>query len=668
MRRSFLFIFVLIIAGLGYWWFLQPFPEPRNEPVPMAKVAAYGAWVSPMSAASMFESADRVSALTTNNNRLYFVEQRASENGRNVLLRLEEDRSTAVLSPAGVSVRSRVHEYGGLPYVVNGPDIYYSNFEDQKIYRLSGEEPAIALTPDGLRYMQCVADAARSRLICVREDHRKPGEPVNNLVAIDMETPGAGTVLFEGTDFVSNPALSPAGDEVAFITWSHPNMPWDDTQLRVIRFDQFGAVADTIEIPQEGNVSIKLPLYASDGTLYFVADFENWWNLYRRTAEGQVQAVFTRDIEMTSYGLESASSAVITYASEGLYYLARVDLVTGKIGNIGTALTFAGGVNPTDNGVYFSAATPSSQTAIYKLTGNDYEEIYRPDGPVIDDDYRSAPEAISYPTGNDGSERAFGFYYPPRNADFRGPEGTLPPLIVKVHGGPVGATVASLSPGIQFWTSRGFAVFDVNHRGSTGYGRAFRKLLYPNWGIVDIEDAASGAKWLADGGFVDGDQLAIRGGSAGGYTVLASLAFLDIFKAGVSYFGISDLEAIARDTHKFESHFADQLIGPYPEARDVYVARSPLHSVDTINAPLLLLQGLEDKVVPPNQSEMIFEVLKKNCIPTAYLTFEGEGHGFRQPANNIFALNAELAFYGQIFGFTPAGNIDAVELVTCDAQ
>jgi dipeptidyl aminopeptidase/acylaminoacyl peptidase len=664
MNQKFVVIFVLAVIGLGYFLYGQPDPKPADDQGPATTVAPYGAWESPLSAASIFESADSISTLTTANNQLYFIERRASENGRNVLVRLTEN-ATTVLSPAGISVRSRVHEYGGLPYVMNGEDIYYSNFEDQMLYRLSPGTDPVALTPEGLRYMQCIVDNARSRLICVREDHRESGEPVNTLVAVDIDAGGAGTILFEGTDFVTNPALSPAGNEIAFITWSHPNMPWDDTQLHVLGLDRFGNVASSDEVPQEGNVSIKSPHFASDGTLYFVADFENWWNLYRRTAEGQAQAVFTRDIEMTSYALESAASAVIAYASEGLYYLARVDLMTGKLQDIGTALTSAGSISATDNGVFFAAATPSSQTAIYKLTGDRYDEVYRPNGPVIADDFRSVPEAISYPTGENGAERAFGFYYPPSNTNFRGPDDTLPPLIVKVHGGPVGATRASLSPAIQFWTSRGFAVFDVNHRGSTGYGRAFRKLLYPNWGIVDIEDAASGAKWLADEGFVDGEQLAIRGGSAGGYTVLASLAFLDVFKAGVSYFGISDLEAIARDTHKFESRFADQLIGPHPEARDIYIARSPIHSVDTINAPLLLLQGLEDEVVPPNQSEMIFDVLKKNCIPTAYLTFEGEGHGFRQPANNIFALNAELAFYGQIFGFTPAGDIEPVELITC---
>ena len=235
-----------------------------------------------------------------------------------------------------------------------------------------------------------------------------------------------------------------------------------------------------------------------------------------------------------------------------------------------------------------------------------------------------------------------------------------------MHGGPVGATSSALNPDIQFWTSRGFALFDINHRGSIGYGRSFRKKLYPNWGVVDIEDVANGVSWLVKQGLVDASKTAIRGGSAGGYTVLASLAFKDVFKAGTSYFGISDLEILARDTHKFESRYLDQLIGAYPEKKELYVSRSPIHSVDKITAPLLLLQGLEDKVVPPNQSAMIFSALNTNCIPSAYITFKGEGHGFRVPVNNVRALNSELDFYGQIFGFTPAGDIDPVHLVKCD--
>lgn len=629
--------------------------------------AAYGAWQSPITAASIFEASDNVSYLTVENNQLYFIESKASANGKNVLLKLSPQNTAVPLTSSKVSVRTRVHEYGGRPYLINGDDIYYSQFADQKIYHISKNTAAEAITGENHRYMECIADNKNNRLICVREDHRGIGEPINSLVAISLSGANEETILFSGTDFVSAPNLSPDNNSVAFITWSHPNMPWDDTQLRVINFAEGGSVARVVEVPQGGNVSIRQPYYSEDGTLYFIADFQNWWTLYRVVELSEKpQKVLDKDIEINSFGIEGKTFAIIAYSKEGLDHIARVNLETGEMTNIGGEFSSADSISVARDGVYFRASTPSSGNAIYQLTGNSYEKVYQPSGPVIDNEFLSVPQPVEFPTGT--NEIAYGFFYSPQNSHFRGPQDTLPPLIVKVHGGPVGATDSSLNPGIQFWTSRGFAVFDVNHRGSTGYGREFRKKLYPNWGIVDVEDASNGVKWLASEGLVDADKVAIRGGSAGGYTTLAALAFQNVFKAGASYYGISDLGVLAGDTHKFESRYLDQLIGPYPEMKSVYDQRSPINSVKNITAPLLLLQGLDDKVVPPNQSELIFNALKENCIDTAYIAFEGEGHGFRQPANNMKALNSELSFYGQVFGFVPAGNIEAVQLITCDSS
>jgi dipeptidyl aminopeptidase/acylaminoacyl peptidase len=637
-------------------------PQPMNY-----TTAAYGSWESPITAASIFEASDNVSYLTVENDQLYFVESKASANGKNVLFKLSPQNTAVKLTSTEVSVRTRVHEYGGRPYLVYGDTIYYSQFTDQKIYRVSQNSAAEAITSEKLRYMDCIADHKNNRLICVREDHRGIGEPINTLVAISLNDANQESILFEGTDFVSDPHLSPDGNSVAFITWSHPNMPWDDTQLRVINFGEEGLVARVVEVPQSGNVSIKQPHYSQDGTLYFIADFENWWTLYSVDAQSETpQKVLDMEIEINSYGIEDNSFAIIAYSKEGVGRIARVNLTTGEMTNIGDEFSSADSISVANGRVYFRASTPRSGNAIYQLVDNNYEKIYQPSGPVIDEGFLSVPQPIEFPTGN--NEIAYGFYYPPQNSEFTGAKDTLPPLIVKVHGGPVGATDSSLNPGIQFWTSRGFAVFDVNHRGSTGYGRAFRKKLYPNWGIVDVEDASNGVKWLASEGFIDADKVAIRGGSAGGYTTLAALAFQNVFKAGTSYYGISDLGVLAGDTHKFESRYLDQLIGPYPEMKSVYDQRSPINSVQNITAPLLLLQGLDDKVVPPNQSELIFNALKENCIDTAYIAFEGEGHGFRQPANNIKALNSELSFYGQVFGFVPAGNIEAVQLISCDSS
>ena len=660
-------ILILIVAALAIWTLMktdQQETSPDSGSLDNAKMAPYGSWDSPLTAASIFEGADNVSSLSIEDDQLYFIEARASADGRNILVRLNENGEVDQLTPSDISVRTRVHEYGGRSYVIDGEDIYYSRFSDQKIYKLSPGAEAQALTIEGLRYMECVVDHGHQQLICVREDHRGEGEAVNTLVAVGLTDGGEGKILFQGTDFVRSPRLSPDGKSVAFITWSHPNMPWDDTQLRILTLAEDGSAKSVREVPQPGNVAIANPQYSANGDLYFIADFANWWTLYRLDAQGNPQAVLDREIEVLGYGFESEAQAVITYTKDGAAHLARVDLSSGEVINIGDGFSWAGSIAAASNGVYFIGSTPRSQYAVYLLEGNAYREIYRPNGPEIAGEYLSIPQSVSFPTGE--NEEAYGFFYPPKNADFQGAEDTLPPLIVKVHGGPVAATNSSLDPGIQFWTSRGFAVFDVNHRGSTGYGRAFRKRLYPNWGVVDVEDVANGVTWLSDQGYIDADKVAIRGGSAGGYTTLAAMAFQDVFKAGASYFGISDLEILLQDTHKFESRYLDQLIGPFPEKKSVYIERSPIYSVNKIRSPLLILQGLDDVVVPPIQSQMIFDALKRNCIATAYLPFEGEGHGFRQPANKIKALNSELDFYGQIFGFVPAGNIEPVHLVTCE--
>jgi dipeptidyl aminopeptidase/acylaminoacyl peptidase len=594
----------LIAVAIGGWLIMSP---PENENITSSEnpdgmtEAAYGAWESPITAASIFEAADSISTLTVEDNELYFIERQAAANGRNILVKLDANNETIPLTPSELSVRTRVHEYGGRPYLIDGETVYYSNFADQRLYKLAPDADPMPLTADGLRYMQCIIDQQHDRLICVQEDHQGLGEAVNRLVSIDLTSESeiqTGDIIFEGTDFVTSPQLSPDGNTLAFITWSHPNMPWDDTQLRLIEFSADGSVAGISEVPQQGNVSLANPQFSADNRLYFTADFANWSTLYRLNDSGQVELVLDQEIEIISYALENENSAVITYSNDGLRYLARVNLSDGTMTNIGEAFSYAGSLAVADDAAYFIASTPRSLNAIYRLVGNSYSEIYRPAGPVISDDYLSIPQPFTYPTGI--NEEAYGFYYPPVNAEYRGPEDSLPPLIVKVHGGPVGSTSSTLDPRIQFWTSRGFALFDVNHRGSTGYGREFRKKLYPNWGIVDIEDAANGVNWLAEQGLIDAKKVAIRGGSAGGYTTLAAMAFQDVFKAGASYYGISDLEILNQDTHKYESRYLDQLIGIYPEQREVYLQRSPIYSVDNIDVPLLLLQGLEDRVVPPN--------------------------------------------------------------------
>ena len=530
-----------------------------------AEVAPYGAWASPHSAADIFADADYVSELFADGDQLYFIEKRASANGRNVLVRLGRDNTVEQLTDSEISVRSRVHEYGGRPFVAAGDEIYYSQLTDQKIYKQSRAGELQAMTGDGLRYMECVVDRRHAQLICVREDHREAGEPVNTLVALKLWLPARTRFSLKAPTSYARQKYHRMGARSRSSPWSHPNMRWDDTELRIVTLKEDGSARSISEVPQQGGVSFKDPKYAPDGTLYFVADFDNWWTLYRLDQDGQPELVLDEQLEMQSFGIENDAAAIITYQSDGLAYVARVDLRTGYMTNIGEPLSSADSVTVASDAVYFRGATPSSQESIYKVTANGFEKVYEPAGPSIAAEHLSEPMYFAFPTGE--NEEAYGFFYPPKNAGYQGENDSLPPLIVEVHGGPVSKTTSKLEPEIQFWTSRGFAVFDVNHRGSTGYGRAFRKKLYPNWGIVDLEDAANGVKWLADKGYIDPDRVAIRGSSAGGYTTLGAMAFMDSFKAGASYYGVSDLEILAKETHKYESRYLDQLIGPYPEKK-----------------------------------------------------------------------------------------------------
>ncbi len=666
MRR--MIILVALVAVAAGLWIMGEWNRGAELPE-----SAFGTWESPLGARQVFAGADAVSFPRSTGDGLYFVESRAAEGGRDVLVRLIDEGALERVSPADFDVRNRVHEMGGLSYAVAEDAVFYANFVDQKLYRQStGSDLPVALTPEGLRYGECLVDEAHHLLICVREDHRAEGEAVNTLVAVDMNTGGAGEILFSGTDFVTAPRLSPDGKTLAWVVWTHPNMPWDHTQIMLADIGDGGALENTRAVPELQTGSMVQPLFAPDGTLYFVADWTGWWNLYRLDGTGNPVQVLDMKAEFSfpdwqlgqrSYAFLDDGSMLVSYTSGGLWYLGHLDPNAGTLAQIGDAYANIGHVVAGPAGAYFIAATPTRHATLYRLAGDNIEIVHDPAGPELDPAYVSLPEALSYPTGD--GEVAHGFFYPPINSDFKAPEGSHPPLVVMVHGGPTGATNSGFRPSIQYWTTRGFAVFDLNYRGSTGFGRAYRISLYQKWGVADVEDATLGAKWLADQGRVDGTMLAIRGGSAGGFTVLAALAFHDVFNAATSYFGISDLEALAQDTHKFESRYIDQVIGPYPQEKARYVERSPIHSVDGITVPLMIFQGLDDKIVPPNQSEMIYRALREKCIPTAYISYPGEAHGFRVPANNIRALEAELAFYGQVFGFTPAGDIQPIELETC---
>ncbi len=600
---------------------------------------------------------------------LWWAEQRPEEGGRTQLVCRRSDGTTAEALPEGANARTAAHEYGGGAWWVRDGIVWFVSWADQRLYRLAPGGDPEAITPEpavprGDRWADgAVAPDGRS-LVCVRERHHPGGGPadvVNEIVRFDL---GAGSVwpaepevVVSGTDFVSNPRWSPDGTGLCWIEWDHPNMPWDGTRLMVRDGD-----GEARLVAGGDEESVQQPRWHPDGSLWFISDRTGWWNLYRWTAAGAVEPMVVMDAEIgvppwvfgqSRYDFLPDGRVVFAYSRAGFDHLAsrRAD---GTIVELSVPFTSIDSVVAAGAAVAFVGASPTAEAAVIRASldgdGLGPVEVVRPPRDLgLPEGLVSVPEAIEFPTGD--GQTAYGLFYPPANPGFAGPGGDRPPLLVMIHGGPTSDAIPALRLGVQYWTSRGFAVVDVNYRGSTGFGRHYRNLLRDAWGVADVEDCQAAARWLADQGRVDPRRLCIRGGSAGGFTTLAALATGDTFAAGASLFGVADLEALALETHKFESRYLDGLIGPYPERRDVYVERSPIHHLDGFDRPLIVLQGLEDEVVPPAQSEMIVAALQDRHVPVAYVAFEGEQHGFRQAANIRRALDAELSFYGQILGF-----------------
>jgi dipeptidyl aminopeptidase/acylaminoacyl peptidase len=632
--------------------------------------APYGAWRSPITADLIVSATIRLGQASISGDDIYWLESRPQEGGRYVIVRRRPDGSTEDVNPAPFNARTRVHEYGGGDYVVAGSDVYFSNFADQRLYvaRQDGQPAALTHT-EGMRYADAVVDGGRQRLICVREDHSGQQEAINAVSAVDLSS-GDETVLVQGADFYSSPRLSPDGARLCWLQWNHPNMPWDGCELMVGDVDTGGAVTNVQQVAGGADESVGQPEWSPDGTLHFVSDRSGWWNLYRWDGAAAVSSVALRAAEFARphwqfggamYGFDGEGRIYCCYDAFDGTHLASVDTSTGVLREIETPFNVIGGVHVGGGRLVFGAASASESGGLYALdlTSHRIEQLKAVSEVKIDAAYVSIAEAIEFPTSNQLT--AHGYYYAPHNADFEAPAGTLPPLIVMSHGGPTSSASPAFSLRTQYWTSRGFAVLDVNYGGSSGYGRAYRQRLNGRWGIVDVEDCENGARYLVERGLVDGERLAITGGSAGGYTTLTALT-RDTFKAGASHYGVTDLEALARDTHKFESRYLDGLIGPYPARKDLYVERSPINHAEELSCPVIFFQGLEDQIVPPNQAEAMVEALRGKGVPVAYLPFEGEQHGFRRAENIKRSLEGELYFYGKIFGFEPADEIEPVQI------
>jgi dipeptidyl aminopeptidase/acylaminoacyl peptidase len=633
----------------------------------------YGSWPSPVSAESVVAGTRALGSLSFDEDFLYWVESRPEEGGRNTIMRWSAFDGVEEILPAPWNARTRVQEYGGRSVLVVDGTIWFSNFDDQRVYRFTPGEQPVPITPEqDLRYAGCVFDSTRNRLICVREDHRVLGEPRNVLVALPLGEVSEGEVLFEDADFVSAVSISSDGQRIAFTSWLHPNMPWDNTTLWSAGFDPDGGLADITKHNPSSRESVINPQFDNDHHLYVISDRDDWWKIYR--VEGKQFSVIESGLEQAEIGgpdwqvgqnfyhLLDDGMILAQVMRGGVEHLALIDADKSTSQPLMLESAAIGDVLPVANRLFVINAPTDRPPVLLEtdLQGSVRTTIRTAGEFDLGVDWIPEYQMVSFPTGSGAV--AHGIYLPPANPEVTAPAGSAPPLIVSVHGGPTGVSGPTFKPSQLFWTSRGFAILDLNYRGSTGFGREYRRSLYGQWGIADVEDAVAGATWLAEQGLADPEKLTIRGGSAGGYTTLAAHAFHDAFAAGASYYGISDLEALAEDTHKFESRYLDQVIGPYPERKDLYVQRSPIHHLAGFRAPLLLLQGLDDRVVPPNQSEMIFEALKSRGIPTAYLAFEGEGHGFRKAENQIRALEAELYFYAKVLGFELAEPLPPLEI------
>lgn len=640
--------------------------------MPNKRTAPYGSWKSPITADLIVAQTIRLSGTVLDQGNIYWLEGRPQEGGRNVLVRRTVEGQTEDVTPPPFDVRTRVHEYGGGAFLVSEGVVYFSNDTDQRLYRQERNAAPKPLTGESaMRYADGVVDRRRDRIICVREDHSTGGrEPLNTLVAVALAGGGTGGVLASGNDFYSSPRLSPDGSRLAWLAWNHPHMPWDGTELWVGEFDSAGEIGRKQRVAGGPRESIFQPEWSPDGVLHFVSDRAGWWNLYR-WGQGRAECLCEMEAEFgqpqwvfgqSTYAFVNAEKIVCAYVRNGVSHLALLDGTSGKLEEVKTSYEAIGYVRATDDFVVFCGASPKEFPSIVRLDlrTRKTEVLRRSSQANVDARCFSIPKTIEFSTGNGLTAHAF--YYPPHNPDFIGPSGEKPPLLVLSHGGPTSATTSALDLRIQYWTSRGIGVLDVNYGGSTGYGRAYRERLNGQWGVVDVEDCIHGAQHLVQRGEVDGDRLIIRGGSAGGYTTLCALTFHDVFKAGASYYGIGDLEALETDTHKFEAKYNHSLIAPYPEQRELYRKRSPIHFVDRLSCPIIFFQGLEDTIVPPNQSEKMVEAMRKKGLPVAYVTFEGEQHGFRRAESIKRSLKAELYFYSCVFGFDLADPVEPVEI------
>lgn len=642
----------------------------------MPIIAPFGSWQSPVTPALLATDVVNLSFPLSDGQSLYWMEARPT--GSQVIVRRRPDGSGADVTPDGFSARTLVHEYGGRCYAVQAGSVWFSNFADQRMYRVDGDGlpspiTAEAAGPSSHRYADQIITADGRWVVCVRERHLDVGV-VNDLVVVPSDGSSAPRPVAMGHDFFAGARLAPDGRRLAWLTWDHPRMPWDGTELWEATVDAGFTLGTARRVAGGPSESISQPCYSPGGVLHFISDRTGWWNVYADDGRGG-HPVWVRDAEFggpdwlfgqSSFAFTHDGSLVLSWWEDGAAHLGVLRPNARDVSTIPSGHTSFSSLASFGAGVVAVAASPTEAPAVVEIAipSGRTSVIKRSRRRALDAGYVSLPRALEYPTT--GGDTAHALYYPPVNADHAGPPRERPPLVVMSHGGPTASASPVLNYSIQFWTSRGLAVVDVDYRGSTGYGRAYRRRINGAWGVVDVDDCVSAARWLADSGEVDGRRMVIRGASAGGYTTLCALTFRDVFAAGASYFGVADVAALARDTHKFEAHYLDGLIGPWPEAQVLYERRSPIAHVDRLATPVILFQGLDDKVVPPDQAEMMAAALRANGVPFCYIAYPREQHGFRKAETIKHAAQAELSFYGRVLGFDPPGVPSPIQIENDD--
>jgi dipeptidyl aminopeptidase/acylaminoacyl peptidase len=607
--------------------------------------------------------------LQIDDGNLYWTEIRPAEKGRSVVVRRTKDGKIEDVTPPNQSARTLAHDPGMAAYIVSKGMVYFSNYSDQRLYRqVVGEESSRPITPalGDVRY----TDADMDRLICLREDHRSAAnQPLCDLVGIDLEGKAEPVSLVSGNDYYISPRVSPDGSKLAWVTWNNPSLVSFGCELWQGNVSADGTVQDAKKIAGGKDESVTQPKWSTDGVLHFISDRSNWWNLYRYE-DGEIEPMCPMNAEFTeppvvlkasTYAFTHSGKIFCTYFQDTLWHLAILDESSQNIADIKSDYNGGGYLVTDERYGYFVGATRTKADSIvrYDFGTDEFDVLYSPVGLDVDSGYLSPGEVVDFPTSDGWTAHAI--YYSPKNKDFAGFPGELPPLLVFAHGGPTGERSVSFDLDKQYWTSRGFGYLDVNYGGSCGYGREYRKRLDGNWGVVDVDDCVNGAIYMSrTTGRVDPDHLIVRGASAGGYTVMASVAFRErVYSAAASHFGLSDLERMKLETHEYGT---DRFVGPYPERRDLYIERSPRYSASKISTPIIIFQGLEDKIVPRDQAELIVDALRKNKVPFAYIGFEGERHGFRKAENRKKALDSELYFYSKVLGFELPEKVEEIRI------